>query len=79
MKYKYYDQRGRLLCESDSPVKFNLTLYPMWKYVKCKIDEGAEEVVTARVAQTEDDVTAEKEEEATRPKKRKKKKTEEDS
>ena len=79
MKYKYYDQRGRLLCESDSPVTFNLVLYPMWKYIKCVIDEGESTVVAERITQTENDRKAEKSEEADRPKsKKKKKKTEED-
>ena len=52
MKYKYYDQRGRLLCEADSPITFNLTLYPIWKYIKCEIEEGEEEVIAARVTPT---------------------------
>jgi len=68
MKYKYHDQRGRLLCESDSPIKFNLELYPIWKFLKCTIAGEKDTIVAARVRQTEDDLEAEAIEKANRPK-----------
>ena len=60
MKYQYHDQRGRLLCEADSPITFNLVLYPIWKYIKCRIsdDEGEvveEKMVAERVIQTKEE------------------------
>lgn len=29
MRYKYIDKHGRLLAESDSPIKFNEKLFPI--------------------------------------------------
>jgi hypothetical protein len=56
MKYKYYDQRGRLLCESDSPITFNLELYPIWKYLKLKVDDSEPEVLVAKAIPKKEEV-----------------------
>ena len=37
MMYKYYDRHERLLAESDSPIKFNLVLFPIFKDIEPKM------------------------------------------
>ncbi len=55
MKYKYYDQRGRLLCTSDAPIEFNLFLYPPFKYIKCVTEGKEDKVIAARIIPSEED------------------------
>ena len=39
MKYKYLDKHGRLIAESDTAIKFNTELFPIWKDLKPVIDK----------------------------------------
>ncbi len=39
MKYKYYDKRKNLLAESDSPIKFNEKLFPIFKDLEPAVEK----------------------------------------
>lgn len=38
MSYKYYTKHGVLLAEADSPIKFNLALFPAFKDIEPKVE-----------------------------------------
>ena len=55
MKYKYIDKSGRLIAESDTVIRFNTKLFPIWKDLEPVIEkEGKKKKYSDYSADKED-------------------------
>ncbi len=54
MKYKYFDGHGRIIAESDSLIKFNKDLFPLWATIEPVIESKTKTKTSAKKHWEED-------------------------